>query len=335
MTIGCHRDSGSRNVSSMHLIDHAVHLNAVDTKGNETLLDVRFIDMTSDLVNLWDTSVQPVIDRCYAKLPKKLAKVRLDELEAQASGGVNAAAGDAKAMKPTDKDKVSAQRAEAVQPVENNSTVSDHCDVQSEKPVASEETPKRTTYYRADVHWKWPRLFNFHRVNNMLADNLAIVSHSKAICMVSYKNGRPVPIGMLIVVPRYECTLFSKKKRRAFTWYLADAPKQFYAPILEIKKADDVAHALLDYCVQSGIAANQEPSLVLHADASGGMRLKDFYLGCGMTQLPDDHPAISPGRRMFPRDGYFKLKPDDVAEFSRVFDVYRLSKSKVPSPELA
>ncbi|MNE90190.1 hypothetical protein D3C80_1876780 [compost metagenome] len=96
----------------------------------------------------------------------------------------------------------------------------------------------------------------------------------------------------------------------------------------------DIARALLDYTVQSGIEANEEATLVLHADIGGGSRLKKYYRDCGLTPVPAGLIPVSPARFLTTHKGYFKLKPEQSGEFIKFFDVHRASQYAGSSPEL-
>jgi hypothetical protein len=51
--------------------DHVVYLPAIDEKGNKTLLDVHFVEMTPELINLWEGTAQRDIDSSYSKHPSQ------------------------------------------------------------------------------------------------------------------------------------------------------------------------------------------------------------------------------------------------------------------------
>jgi hypothetical protein len=193
------------------------------------------------------------------------------------------------------------------------------------QPALAAKKPK--IRFRADVKWSWKRYYWMHLTYSLWCNLSRKNAPSRAVCMVVHKNGRPIPIGMLTLVPDFTCTILDRTKPRAYTWYLSDAPREFYSHVLQLEKIQFIARALVDYTVQSGIEANQEATLVLRADAGGGKRLKEFYEELGLAPLPDDHPAISPGR-VLANGGYFKLMPEQTTEFSSYMDVYRSSNPR-------
>jgi hypothetical protein len=189
-----------------------------------------------------------------------------------------------------------------------------------------ENLPVKKIRYRADVKWSWSNWFLMHRVNSWMCAMRSKPGVSQAVCMVARKEGRIIPIGMLTLVPSFLCTILNDKRHRAYTWYLSDAPREFYSKALSVTKIDHLARALLDYTVQAGSCANQNISLVLRADKNGGQRLRDWYEGCGMSALPETHPNISPMRFLVSRAGYFNLKAEKSKEFCQFLDVYRGSR---------
>ncbi len=70
---------------------------------------------------------------------------------------------------------------------------------------------------------------------------------------------------------------------------------------------------------------------MLRSDPDGGDRLRGFYKKLGLTQLPDDHPAIS-FARFLKRDSYFKLMPENTMKFCSLMDDYRASRTRHISP---
>ncbi|MFR0713634.1 hypothetical protein ACLUS7_01115 [Enterobacterales bacterium BD_CKDN230030183-1A_HGKHYDSX7] len=286
----------------MARVDNIIYLNAINKAGDATRLPVRFVEMTDVHIDVWEKKVQPDIRSFYEKLSKEVAKAELKVDE------------EALNRSPSTTQAVQAK-------------------VDSVKNAPNPAQVKKIRY-RADVDWSWSDNFDYHEINNWLAERNRRVDKSRAVCLVAKKNGNDVPIGMLTLVPTFVCTVFGLKKKRAFTWYLSDAPREFYRRVLEMDEIQNIARALLDYTVQSGIEVNQEATLVLHADIYGGARLRKYYRDCGLTPIPAGLNPISPGRFFSTRKGYFKLKPEKSGEFIKFFDVHRASQYAGSSPEL-
>ncbi|WP_339535242.1 hypothetical protein [Pseudomonas hunanensis] len=359
--------------------DHIVRLPAVDNQGKHIHIDVHFVEMTTELVNVWQATVQCEIDQTYSRFPTPSKAARVVQPPRKAKG-LSVVSGAMPNSGPQDVEQVKKVVTHDLEMVVENAGLEldrvmavaeaaacEHlgqrldCAVGSDlatsnsdensaarnqpnlpnatpsvtqavlnQPAAANQASANPIRYRADVNWSWSSRFVMHRVNSWLCQLNSKGGESKAICMVVRKGGREIPIGMLTLVPSFTCKIFGLKKPRAYTWYLADAPREFYSRALGLKKITNVARALLDYTVQVGIEANQETTLVLRADTGGGQRLKDYYQGIGMTPLPDDHPVISPAR-LLARKGYFKLRPEHSKEFCSVMDVYRAPRHQTLS----
>lgn len=175
---------------------------------------------------------------------------------------------------------------------------------------------------RADVGWDWARIYGLallHNTMNFVPGTFS--GPARAFAMVVFSDeGLEIPVGMLTVVPEFNCRLENVTRPRTFAWYLADAPMPFYRDALGVGPVVRVAAALLDTAIQSGVGTSSDGSVLLHADPNGGQKLADFYLHrCKMRQLPLDSRPISPLRRKHV-DQYFFLSASGAAQFSTQFD---------------
>ena len=131
-------------------------------------------------------------------------------------------------------------------------------------------------------------------------------------------------IGMLTMVPRLHTNALGLQRDRGFGWFLADAPAEAYVGILKCPKVREVASALLECGIQASKDSGQDGSFLLHADPSGGDRLKDFYrLNCRMTQLPPNGPPVTLVFRRGKTDEYFHFDASQAAAFCQRFDPRR------------
>lgn len=130
---------------------------------------------------------------------------------------------------------------------------------------------------------------------------------------------------MLAAVPQLETLVHGEARRRAFVWYLSDAPGEVYADILNMPPVFGVAKALLDASIQAAIEAGDDGAVVLHADPNGGPRLQQFYTKCGMVALPSGHPAISTfrGLRNWIPTEYFTMDAAQSRLFCSTYDSLR------------
>lgn len=322
----------------MRQADHVAHLPAENAKGEKFLLGVHFVDMTPELINTWRKTVQPLINKHYSRAPKptKGAPAALQSQKQEPNFTVI-----------TDKGKHSAGQSpvreeiqEAVEQIEAIASAGliEKLDCAVGAGVVSASTSpgaelhavdsaKSQARTRADVKWSWRKNYLLHSTYSKWRRKYFKGGESKAVCMVVHKGGRAIPIGMLTLVPDFTCKILDRTKERAFTWYLSDAPREFYSNALGLKKIKLIAHALVDYTVQAGIEVNQETTLVLRSDPDGGDRLREFYTNIGLAPLPDDHPAISTAR-FWNKDGYFTLMPEKSMEFCSAMDVYRASRTR-------
>lgn len=103
---------------------------------------------------------------------------------------------------------------------------------------------------RADWAWNWPRLRARAGLYNLLG-SVARWGYVRSLCVVvDGPMHKAVPIGMLAAVPNLETTAFGVTEGRAFTWYLADAPKELYTGVLGMPVLQDVARVLIDCSIQ-------------------------------------------------------------------------------------
>lgn len=183
---------------------------------------------------------------------------------------------------------------------------------------------------RADVNWDWNQYFSFHRLGNAIERTTMIGANfapTIALCLVvETLEGDLFPVGMLIAHRSFKCTVRKVKRRRLFTWYLADAPSEIYGGALlpEQPRLQGVAKALIDTSIQISLASGFGGEILLHACEKGGAKLIKFYRdGCRMIQLDSSDPIISFFRANQARDRFFYMDIECAAEFSRMSDVYR------------
>jgi hypothetical protein len=178
---------------------------------------------------------------------------------------------------------------------------------------------------RADVGWDWTRIFGLYLLHNTaryIPENQSGPAQALALAVVT-ADDEEIPIGLLTVVPQFQCTLDNIFGPRTFAWHLADAPVSFYRDKLKAQPVVQVAAALIDTAIQSGLDSGMNGSLLLHADPNGGQRLANFYLQrCRMTQLSLDSPPLSAFRRKNV-DQYFYLSAAGAAAFSADFHCRR------------
>jgi len=320
----------------MRQADHVAHLPAVNNKDEKFLLGVHFVEMTPELINTWRKTVQPLINKHYSRSPKPASTVPSSPPK-KVSNLTAAIEAQEQCLAHVSMQKLVPDKAERIGKVVS-ARESNQLEYAVGAGLVQVTTPHGTeaiaisrlkspeARHRADVKWSWRFNYYLHSFYSIWCRKYRQGGESKAVCMVVQKGGRHIPIGMLTLVPDFNCNILGKTKDRAYTWYLSDAPREFYSQALGLKKISHIAHALVDYTVQAGIEANQETTLVLRADAGGGERLRDFYVKIGLSPLPDDHPAISPARSWF-HGGYFKLFPDKTKEFCCALDVYRASRT--------
>lgn len=178
---------------------------------------------------------------------------------------------------------------------------------------------------RADVGWDWTKIYGLHLLHNTacyIPGNKSGPALAMALVVIT-EDDEEIPIGLITVVPEFECTLDHVSGKRTFAWYLADAPVSFYRNVLNTDPVVSVAAALIDTAIQSGIEAGMDGSLLLHADPNGGQRLANFYLQrCKMKQLSLDSGPLSIFRRKN-LDQYFYMSAAVAAAFSDDFDCRR------------
>ncbi|MCF5709496.1 hypothetical protein GIV19_19735 [Pseudomonas syringae] len=181
-------------------------------------------------------------------------------------------------------------------------------------------------FVRADVGWNW----NEHVRNALLHDALFLGQKNRGsikLCLVAVPDSdNPTlddcyPIGMLILVPKLECNA-GVKADRAFTWYLSNAPREFYAKYFSGARIEGVAKMLLDCVVQHGYAADGDGSMLLRAATEGGKHLKRFYGDCRLRSLHHDNGPITYLRRTKQTE-YFLLNKSEARMFTRAADRMR------------
>lgn len=176
---------------------------------------------------------------------------------------------------------------------------------------------------RADWAWNWPRIRATAGVYNFLGP-VARWGCVRALCVVvDSPRHNAVPVGMLAAVPNLETTAFGVKEGRAFTWFLADAPKELYTEVLGMPVLQDVARVLIDCTIQLALDDGHKGSLILHASPDGGLRLQQFYLRLGMQQLPEGADAVTPLRFRHRTDEYFLFDDVQAAAFCSTFEGQR------------
>ncbi|CKH85608.1 Uncharacterised protein [Achromobacter xylosoxidans] len=172
---------------------------------------------------------------------------------------------------------------------------------------------------RADWAWNWPRLRARAGLYNLLG-SVARWGYVRSLCVVvDGPMHKAVPIGMLAAVPNLETTAFGVTEGRAFTWYLADAPKELYTGVLGMPVLQDVARVLIDCSIQLALDGGYKGSLILHASPAGGTRLQQFYRSLGMQQLPSGAGAVTPLRFLHSTDEYFLFDDVQAAAFCGTF----------------
>ncbi|MGV2833758.1 hypothetical protein [Pseudomonas shirazensis] len=185
---------------------------------------------------------------------------------------------------------------------------------------------------RADVNWKWGRYFRFHQAMNSVGKHGILRTNlgpTVAYCLVvKTVEGHQFPIGMLLAHPNYNCVVSGVRSRRAFTWYLADAPAETYGKSLnQHPPVLGVAMALIDTTIQISLKHGLKGEMLLHASCRGGDKLIEFYRDrCKMIQLDSDDPAVSFGRSFQSRERFFYMDSELAMEFSGRSDVYRTAK---------
>ena len=174
---------------------------------------------------------------------------------------------------------------------------------------------------RADVGWDWYRCF-FHA---QLHSYIHVINRAVAICAVVETRGGDFPVGMLISVPCFICTVDSDTRTRGFAWYLSDAPVETY-DALGLPGASQMAAVLLDSAIQLSRSMRGDGTLLLHADPSGGDKLHKFYRRVGMTQLAVGGGAVTYLRWKHKTDEYFIFSPSESTKFCQRFDAQRASR---------
>ena len=177
---------------------------------------------------------------------------------------------------------------------------------------------------RADVGWDWG--FNYslmllHNTCTYIPGNKSGPARALTL-VVSTETGEEIPVGMLTVVPKFQCDVGGAARERTFAWYLSDAPKSFYTDVLGVDPLKGVAKALLDCAIQSGLDAAADGATLLHADPNGGTKLKEFYSRCAMQQVQLTNGPISMLRRTHV-DQYFFMDSAAAKNYCSNLDVYR------------
>lgn len=176
---------------------------------------------------------------------------------------------------------------------------------------------------RADVGWQWGKYFLMASMQTGYSSTPGVKSGpAHALVIAAINNaGDEIPLGMLTVVPQFYCNVSDLKKIRTFTWYLSDAPGEFYQT-MNLDAVRRVASSLLDTAIQTGLEAGLTGELLLHADKKGGDKLKDFYKYCGMSELDVDAPRVSI-LRWQGLDRYFYFDENSSKKFCSKFDLLR------------
>lgn len=185
---------------------------------------------------------------------------------------------------------------------------------------------------RADVGWNW-KTFSYHA----LAHDAAFVANKNRstikLCVVAVPedpNHTPeeyFPIGMLILVPKFECNTPTRADR-AFTWYMSNAPREAYDHYLKDAhgkgvRIEGVAKMLLDCVVQAAIDIQADGTMLLRAATEGGKHLKRFYGDCRLRSLGYNNGPISFVRRKNPEE-YFLLNKTNANIMARHGDPLRV-----------
>jgi hypothetical protein len=170
---------------------------------------------------------------------------------------------------------------------------------------------------RADVGWDWSLNYAMALIHNaarLLPANMS--GPARAFTVVVGPDNEEIPIGMLTVVPEFYCRIGGTAAKRAFVWYLADAPREFYTRVLHVAPVKGVASVLIDSAIQSGLDAGGSGATLLHADPKGGAKLQDFYMEkCGMQRVHMQEHAISALRRTNINQ-YFYLDTSAAKQYS-------------------
>lgn len=183
---------------------------------------------------------------------------------------------------------------------------------------------------RADVGWDWWKnyaLCQLHNFATVAPGNYSSQAIALTVVGVSTSadgnEGAHIPIGMLTVVPKFNCNVHNTYIKRAFAWYLADAPSEFYRDTMNVAPVKGVAMTLLDSVIQSGLDAGGNGCTLLHADPNGGQKLVDFYTQkCGMVQLEPGQAVVSFLRR-WNIEEYFHMDETQAQRFCANFDKWR------------
>lgn len=185
----------------------------------------------------------------------------------------------------------------------------------------------QTKPIRADVKWNWRRIMIYAKLFGFSAPPTpSPLGIAYGWCLaLDFQNGAlpHVPIGLLTLVPEFECTVQHQNRPRGFVWYLSDAPAEHYAQ-LQVDRVIGVAATLLDMSIQTRTDLGLDRCTILHADPHGGDGLLNFYTGkCNMIQLPRGQ-GISPMRPRWRNDGrYFSMDNATALAFCARFDSNR------------
>jgi hypothetical protein len=178
---------------------------------------------------------------------------------------------------------------------------------------------------RADVGWDWARNYGLTLLHNTacyIPGNQSGLARALALT-VNTTDGDEIPVGMLTVVPEFNCNIENVVATRTFAWYLADAPRAFYSTVLGVDPVKGVALALLDCAIQSGFDAGSNGATLLHADPNGGHKLTEFYENrCGMRKLNLGNGSLSLLRRNH-AEQYYAMDAAAAVRFCQNFNVRR------------
>jgi hypothetical protein len=180
-------------------------------------------------------------------------------------------------------------------------------------------------FIRADVHWNWRhnlRLAQLHNFATRVPGNRSGKSVAWSLVLTD-AGAKRFPIGMLTVVPDFNCTVEGVSGSRSFVWYLSDAPAECYHD-LGIRPARGVAKVLIDTALQTRLEMGLDGASLLHADPRGGEKLLKFYeTGCGMLRVDDTGERISIFRPMRPGE-YFRMEDAEARLFCSKLDSNRI-----------
>lgn len=181
-------------------------------------------------------------------------------------------------------------------------------------------------FTRADTQWDWRTWLVLSWVQTIFFSDVKADSKSgisKARCLVVKSElGKIAPIGMLIYVPKFGCTVGEKFEHRNFIWFFSDIPKEASRQLFKINRFRLIPRLLLHTAVTDRTDTNNSNEAILHADPNGGERLINKYMvNYKMTRLVDQKKPISRSRR---RDlkNYLYWTEDAITDFTKTIKPY-------------